>query len=159
MDKEQHLASEQRLMQYMGDRFGQRRETHQRYDEAIKACSSIDYLDKTISDIARLFVLTTEALRNQLKRHFPEVIPNRDKLRQLLGLAKMPARGLKPSTEAKYAPAIAMLHNATVTINEAAEKCNVSLPPLRPSRGDGATPRGEEQNGGSTGDEPRQSKE
>lgn len=68
-----------------------------------------------------------ECLRNQLKRHFPDVIPNRDKLRRQLGLAKQPIRGLKPSTTAKYAPAIAMLRETDLTVKEVAEKCKVSF--------------------------------
>ena len=119
--------SGQRMLQYMGQRYGQRPETRERYDEAVKACSNIEYLDKTVSEIARLFDLEPESFRNQLKRHFPDVIPNRDKLRRQLGLTKQPMRGLSPSTTAKYAPAIAMLRETTLTIREVAEKCKVSV--------------------------------
>jgi len=120
-------VSEQRTLQYLGGRYGQRNETRERYEEAVKACSSIDFLEKTVSEIAYLYGLKPECLRNQLKRHFPDIIPNRDKLRQQLGLAKQPIRGLKPSTTAKYAPAIAMLRETDLTVKEVAEKCKVSF--------------------------------
>ena len=125
--EEASQISVQRMQQYVGGRYGQRQETHERYDGAVKACSNIEYLDKSVSDIARLFGLEPESFRNQLKRHFPDVIPNRDKLRRQLGLAKQPIRGLSPSTTAKYAPAIAMLRETDLTIKEVAEKCKVSF--------------------------------
>lgn len=120
-------VSGQRMLQYVGRRYGQRAETHERYDEAVKACSNIEYLNKSVSAIARMFGLEPESFRNQLKRHFPDIIPNRDELRRRLGMTKGHVKGLSPSTTAKYAPAIAMLRETNLTIREVAEKCNVSF--------------------------------
>ena len=117
---------EQQVSQYLGSRYGQRQDTHERYAEAIRDCSSIEYLEKTISEIARLHGLNPEALRNQLRCHYPDVIPNRDRLRQSMGLNKTIIRGLSPKTVEKYSPAIMMLRNTSLTVREVAQKCKVS---------------------------------
>lgn len=123
--------SNERLYQYMSNRYGQREDTQERYAEAVRACSSIDFLSKSISEIAREFGLDPECLRNQLRRHFPEVIPRRDQLRRSLGINVKTSRGVSPSTLAKYAPAIAMLRDTSLTLHEVAEKCNVPFHGLR----------------------------
>ncbi len=133
MDEDTNLSntSEQltddRLQQYMHNRFGQRNDTRARYAEAIVACGNILYLDKTIAEIARLFGHQEECLRNQLKRHFPELVAERERIRGLLNISKQPARGVGKATLEKYEPAIELLRTSDLTIREAAIKTGVSL--------------------------------
>ena len=124
-------APDERMQQYLGRRYGQRSETRERYAEAIRACGDIMYLDKTVAEIARLFGHTDQRLRNQLQRHFPEVLRERDRLRVALGLNSQPLRGVSPSTEARYAPAIELLRTTSLTIREVAEHCGLTMVALQ----------------------------
>ena len=114
-----------RLMQFIGNRFGQRPKTRDRYAEAVQACKSIEHLDKSVGEIARMFGHGDQCLRNQLKRHFPEVLELRNRLRVLLGMDTK-LRGVSKETELKYAPAVEMLRTTDLTIAEVAQRCNVS---------------------------------
>ena len=116
---------EKKIFRYMA-RYGQHPETEARYRDAIAACQNIENLPLSVSEIARMYGLAPECLRNQLKRHFPHVIPQRDKLRLALGISVAVNRGLKKTTIAKYADAVKMLRDSTVTVREAARKCDVS---------------------------------
>ncbi|MBQ9169488.1 MAG: hypothetical protein IJ148_01510 [Bacteroidaceae bacterium] len=133
MDEDTNLSNtherltDDRLQQYMHNRFGQRSDTRARYAEAIVACGSILYLDKTIAEIARLFGHQEECLRNQLKRHFPELVAERERIRGLLNMSKLPARGVGKATVEKYKAAIELLRTSNITIREAAEQTGVSL--------------------------------
>ena len=126
MDKKEPMADE-RLQQYLGGRYGQRDKTRERYAEAIQACGSIGFLDLTVGEIAKMFGHTDPCLRNQLKRHFPEMLAQRERIRVQLGLNKQPLRGVSASTEAKYAPAIELLRTTDMTIREVAERCGLSI--------------------------------
>ena len=89
-DKSKQQADE-RLQRYLGGRYGQRTETKDRYAEAIQACGNILYLDKTVSEIAKIFGHTDEplrqiaerlglhpsSLRNFLVRKFPKAVASR----------------------------------------------------------------------------------
>ena len=56
---------------------GQHPETEAKYRDAIAACSNILYLDQPISAIASMYGFDKDCLYNQLKRHYPEIIPMR----------------------------------------------------------------------------------
>jgi len=120
------VSQERRMLQYLGNRYGQKQDTRDRYAEAISDCSRIEYLEMTVSEIARMHDLHPESLRNQLRRHYPDVIPQRDAIRQSMGLNKLPVRGLSQRTAMKYAPAIKKLRNTDLTVKEVAKACNVS---------------------------------
>ena len=121
---------EQRIFRYMA-RYGQHPKTEAVYRDAIMACQSIDNLEFTITDIARKYQLKPECLRNQLKRHFPEVFARREKMRDTLGYSRPGNRGLKKATVEKYADAIQTLRETHLTIREVAERCNVSYQGLQ----------------------------
>lgn len=118
-------ARERIVFRYVA-RYGQHPETEALYRDAILACQSIENLSLTISDVARKYKVKPECLRNQLKRHFPEVFERREKLRDSLGYSVPGNRGLKPSTVAQYAEAIRMLRNTQMTVREVADRCHVS---------------------------------
>ena len=119
--KGKKTVSDERLMQFIGTRFGQRPETRERYDKAVQACKDIDYLDMTIGGIAHMFGHTDQCLRNHLQRHYPELLKKRELIRVQLGLNKRPLRGVSDSTAAKYAPAVEMLRTSDMTISEVAK--------------------------------------
>ena len=125
------VVSDERLQQFIGTRFGQRPETQERYAEAIQACGSIGYLEMTIAEIAHMFGHTDQCLRNQLKRHYPEMMKLREQLRERLGMNKRPIRGVSASTEAKYAPAVELLRTTDMTIHEVATRCGISATALQ----------------------------
>ena len=130
-ETESKIVSDERLQQFIGTRFGQRSETRERYADAIQACGSIGYLEMTIAEIAHMFGHTDQCLRNQLKRHYPEMMKLREQLRERLGMNKRPIRGVSASTEAKYAPAIELLRTTDMTIHEVATRCGLSTTALQ----------------------------
>ncbi|MBQ9720744.1 MAG: hypothetical protein IJV64_08630, partial [Oscillospiraceae bacterium] len=111
--------------------FGQRPETAEKYREAVQACSSIEYLELNVSQIARMFGFAPTALSNQLRAHFPEVIPRREELRRKLGFADGITRGVKTASAAQYAPAVELLRTSDLTLREAAAQAGVSYTGLR----------------------------
>lgn len=111
----------------MGQRRGQLPATHAKYKEAIAACDSMDYIEYNISQIAREFGLSGTNLGRQLRTHYPEVLEFREKARQRLGLDDGLPRGTRPWCKEQYAEAVGMLQtDRYVTVQEAAERCNVS---------------------------------
>lgn len=113
-------------------RYGQHPETEEMYSDAIRACVSIDNLQLTITDIARMYGVNPQCLFNQLKRHFPEIVPKREEMRIQLGYVKAGGnRGLRRATVNKYAPAVIMLRDTSLTVKEVAERCGVSYQGLQ----------------------------
>lgn len=111
--------------------FGQRPGTFEKYHDAILACSAISYIGLTVSGIAREFGLSPAGLNNQLRRHFPEVIQEREALRRRLGIADGNFRGATPTSINQYARAVHLLQTTDVTVLEAARRCRVSYSGLR----------------------------
>ena len=111
----------------MNQRRGQRPETHAKYKEAIAACDSMDYIEYNVSQIAREFGLSGTNLGRQLRTHYPEVLEFRERARQRLGLDDGLPRGTRPWCKEQYAEAVGLLQaDRYVTVQEAAERCNVS---------------------------------
>lgn len=111
----------------MNQRRGQRPETHAKYKEAIAACDSMDYIEYNVSEIAREFGLTGTNLGRQLRTHYPEVLEFRERARQRLGLDDGLPRGTRPWCKEQYAEAVELLQaDRYITVQEAAERCNVS---------------------------------
>ena len=115
---------EHRLFAYLA-RFGQHPETQRRYGDAVRACQNIENLEQTVSEIAREYGVNPECLRNQLKRHFPDLLPLRNKIQEMMGCLRKGNRGLKSATVNKYAPAIELLSDPSLTVREVATRCNV----------------------------------
>lgn len=105
---------------------GQRPETREKYREAIEACDSEKYIELNVSQIARLFNLDGPALANQLRAHYPDVIPRREAERRRRGIADNIQRGVRKSTREIYAAAIELLQNSDITIEDAANTTGVS---------------------------------
>lgn len=111
----------------IGQRRGQRPETHAKYKEAIAACDSMDYIEYNVSQIAREFGLSGANLGRQLRTHYPEVLEFRERARQRLGLDDGLPRGTRPWCKEQYAEAVELLQaDRYITVQDAAEKCNVS---------------------------------
>ena len=108
-------------------RRGQRPETHAKYKEAIAACDSMDYIEYNVSQIAREFGLDGTNLGRQLRTHYPAVLEFRERSRQRLGLDDGLPRGTRPWCREQYAEAVELLRaDRYVTVQEAADRCNVS---------------------------------
>lgn len=111
----------------MNQRQGQRPETHAKYKEAIAACDSMDYIDYNVSQIARESGLSGTNLGRQLRTHYPEVLEFRERARQRLGLDDGLPRGTRLWCKEQYAEAVEMLQaDRYITVQDAAERCNVS---------------------------------
>lgn len=106
---------------------GQSLITYRKYKDAIKACSDLAYIEYNISQVARIFGLEGTALASQLRVHYPEVIPFREKLRKRLGLADNTHRGVRPWCDEAYAEAVKLYRETDMSIPEVAELCNVPL--------------------------------
>jgi len=105
---------------------GQSPITYIKYKDAIAACSDLAYIEYTIARIAHLFGLNGTGLASQLRFHYPDVIPMREKMRQNLGLADNIHRGVLPCCEKEYQDAVAMYRDTDMSLPEVAETCNVS---------------------------------
>lgn len=110
---------------------GQRRDTREKYREAILACDSEKYIHLNISQVARLFGLDGTALANQLRAHYPDLLPRREAERRKRGLADNIHRGVRKFAEEAYGPAVHMLETSDCTIEQAADRCGVSFTGLR----------------------------
>lgn len=116
----------------MGQRRSQRPATRAKYREAIAACDSMDYIDCNVSQIAREFGLSGTNLGKQLRTHYPGVIERREEVRRRLGLGDNLPRGTRPQCREQYAGAVELLRgDRYVTMQEAAERCNVSYQGLK----------------------------
>ena len=105
---------------------GQSYRSHIKYKDAIEACGDIAYIEYNVSQIARLFGLSGPALSSQLRVHYPDVIPARERLRKRLGLADNAHRGARKISNDVYEEALRMYRNTDMTIPQVAEKCDVS---------------------------------
>lgn len=111
----------------MKQRSGQRPATHAKYKAAIAACDSMDYIECNVSQIAREFGLSGTNLGRQLRTHYPEVLERREKARQRLGLDDGLPRGTRSWCKEQYAEAVELLcDDRYITVQEAADRCNVS---------------------------------
>lgn len=111
----------------INQRCGQRPETHAKYKKAIAACDCMDYIAYNVSQIARQFGLSGTNLARQLRTHYPEVLEFRERARKRLGLNDNLPRGTRKVCKEQYAEAIELLRaDRYITMQEAAERCNVS---------------------------------
>lgn len=62
----------------LGSKRGQRHSTREKYRKAIEACENIDYIQFSVSLIARGFGLSEAGLGNQLRVYYPEVLEWRE---------------------------------------------------------------------------------
>lgn len=107
-------------------RTGQSIHIRKKYRTAIRACSDMAFIELNISQIARIFGHDGTALATQLRYHYPEVIPERERIRRELGIADNIHRGVRPWCEEAYADAVALYRDTDMTVREAAEACSVS---------------------------------
>lgn len=110
---------------------GQRPETRRKYLEAIEACDDERYIDLNLSQIARLFHLPETGLANQLRTHYPDIIPRREAERWKRGMADNVHRGARESSIETYSEAVELLKSTDLTIEEVADECNVTYSGLR----------------------------
>lgn len=110
---------------------GQSTAAYLKYHDAIAVAESADFIEYNISQIARLFGLNATGLANQLRRHYPNVLPEREALRRRLGINDNLHHGVRSFSSKAYAVAVEMLKTTDSTIEEAAQACNVSFSGLR----------------------------
>lgn len=110
---------------------GQSAETRRKYRDAIEACDSMEYINLNISQIARKFKLDGAALANQIRAHYPEILERREAERRRLGIADNYQRGAQRFSAEAYAAPVRLLRETDMTIEAAADACNVSFSGLR----------------------------
>lgn len=110
---------------------GQTTEAHYKYKDAILACDSMEYIEYNISQIARIFDVSPSSLLNQLRRHYPEIVPRREKQRQRMGITINLQYGARKWCNEGYAEAVDLLQSSDMTIEEVANTCKVSRTGLR----------------------------
>ena len=110
---------------------GQTTSAHYKYKDAIAACDSVEYIEYNISQIARIFDVNCSALASQLRRHYPEIVPRREKQRKFMGITINLQYGARKWSTKAYCTAIEMLQSSDMTIEEVADACNVSHTGLR----------------------------
>ena len=91
----------------------------------------MEYIEYNISQIARIFDVNCSALASQLRRHYPEIVPRREKERQRMGISVNLQYGARKWSTKAYCTAIEMLQSSDMTIEEVADACNVSHTGLR----------------------------
>lgn len=107
-------------------RVGQSIHIYKKYRTAIRACSDMAFIEYNISQIAVMFGHSAAALASQLRFHYPEVVPERERVRRELGLADNIHRGARQCCVEAYADAVAMYRDTDMTVRDVAEACNVS---------------------------------
>lgn len=110
---------------------GQTTAAHYKYKEAIAACDSREYIEYNISQIARLFNVDCCSLAGQLRRHYPDIVPRREQERRRMGITVNLQYGARKWCKEEYAQAVKMLQTSDMTVEEAAQACNVSYSGLR----------------------------
>lgn len=110
---------------------GQSASTHEKYREAIEACDSEKFIHLNISQIARIYGLNGTALANQLRAHYPDILPRREAERRRLGIADNVHRGPRKFATETYSKAVELLLSSDMTIEEASDLCQVSFSGLR----------------------------
>lgn len=106
---------------------GQSLITYNKYKDAIAACQDLAYIEYNISQIGRLFGLDGSSLASQLRFHYPDVIPFREKLRKRLGITDNTHRGVRPWCNEAYKEAVDVYHDTDLSIPEVAKLCKVSV--------------------------------
>lgn len=110
---------------------GQTTVAHYKYLDAIQACDNIEYIEYNISQIARIFDVAPSSLLGQLRRHYPDIIPRREKERRRIGITINLQYGARKWAKVGYAKAVQMLQTCDMTIEEVANECEVSHTGLR----------------------------
>lgn len=105
---------------------GQSMRTHLKYKDAIEACGDVAYIEFNVSQIARLFKLDGTALASQMRVHYPEIIPQRELIRQRLGIADNTHRGARRASVEAYSDALQMYRDTDLSIPAVADLCGVS---------------------------------
>lgn len=99
---------------------------HEKYKDAVAACDAAENIELTVSQIARWFNVTPTGLSNFMRRHYPDILPNRERLRQRLGLSDNVHRGVSRTAEEQYKEAVELYRTTDMTLPEVASKCGVS---------------------------------
>ena len=102
-----------------------------KYGEAIQTCKDPNFLECSVSEIARRFKLSPTGLGNQLRAHFPEILKWRLNEQMKLGLCTFEQKHLRDESKKLYSEAIDMLRETEMTIEEVALKCDVSFSGLK----------------------------
>ena len=118
-------------IQLRGGGTGQTLMGHRKYKDAIAACSDERYIEYNVSEIARMFHLDGTSLGNQLRTHYPDVIPMRELERMRRGIGDNVHRGAKKWCVEQYADAIEMLRTTELTIRQVSDACDVSFSGLK----------------------------
>lgn len=97
------------------------------YKEVVEACSSMDYIEYNLSQIARRFGLDGTNLGKQLRTHYPGAVERCEEVRKRLGLSDNLPRGTRQFCKKRYAGAVRLLRgNRYITVSEAARRCVIS---------------------------------
>lgn len=99
---------------------------HEKYHKAVEACDSMEYIKLNVSQIARKFNVTPTGLHNFMRIHYPDIIPNREKIRGRLGLTDNTPRGARQLSKRQYAEAVELYRKSNMAMPEIAERCGVS---------------------------------
>ena len=110
---------------------GQTTLCYHKYNGAISACASEEYIEYNISQIARIFNVDCCCLAGQLRRHYPDIISRREKERKRKGITTNLQYGARKCSKDAYLAAVDRLQSSDMTIEEVAGVCNVSYSGLR----------------------------
>ena len=104
---------------------------HKKYQQAILKCKDLQFIELSISAIARKYNLNPDGLWNQLRSHFPDILEWREKEQTIRGISTYrQVSHMKESTK-NYQKAVQLLKENDMTIKEAAEKMHLSFTGLR----------------------------
>ena len=95
-----------------------------KYKDAVEACTSLDYIELNVSQVARQFGVKGAGLANFMKVHYPDIPVWREQVRHRMGISDNTPRG--PLSLEQYAQAVELYRTSEYTIPEVAERCHVS---------------------------------
>ncbi len=122
---ERHKLTGLKTVKLRGSK-GQTTAARLKYHDAILAADSLEYIEYNISQIARIFDVDPSGLGSQLRYHYPEIVPRREKERQWLGINDNTPRGARIYCKEAFSEAVEMLSATDLTIREVAEIRQVS---------------------------------
>ncbi len=104
----------------------QSRVAHRKYQEAVTACDSMEYIEYNVSQVARRFNLDGSALGNFMRVHYPDILVRREQVRVRLGLNEPGWHGARPKSMEQYAEATELYRTTDMSVPEVAEACGIS---------------------------------
>lgn len=127
------VATQEEACGKLRDVRGQMEATAEKYRMAVAECRDLNHVEESVSQIARRHGLNPTGLGNHLRRHYPEVLEERNRARKRLALKdnSCQSAAAKRRCRRQYAAAVEHLRSSDDTIGHTAQLYGISHGGLR----------------------------